>query len=157
MLIGASVPLLAEQAVLVAVVGFVVRVLAAGVGQHRWRRALERSPHYAAGHGCSLVAPRKAPLRTGARRVRRLRSSFTIATFPGCNARTVSRFNRWPVYASRNGLCRPALQGDSLRSGARPRWPRRRPLGADDTWNRRNIRGTTYRNRDALQPGIISK
>jgi len=31
-----------------------------------------------------------------ASRVRRLRSSFTIATFPGRNARTVSGYNRRP-------------------------------------------------------------
>ena len=53
------------------------------------------------------------------RRVRRLRSSITIATFPGRNARTVSRFNRGPVYASCDGPCHPAPQGGSFRSGRR--------------------------------------
>ena len=53
-------------------------------------------------------------------RVRRLRSSFTIATFPGRNARTVSDLTGWPVYASHaTAVCCPAPQGDSLRPGGR--------------------------------------
>jgi hypothetical protein len=46
-------------------------------------------------------------------RVRRLRASFTIATFPGRNARTVSGYNRRPNalmsadYAPQRGADRP--------------------------------------------------
>ena len=59
-----------------------------------------------------------------ASRVRRLRSSFTIPTFPGRNARTVSGFNRRPI-TQRAQPARPSLPrsaGPRLAGGA-PRHP----------------------------------
>ena len=51
-------------------------------------------------------------------RVRRLRSSFTIPTSPGRNARTVSGFNRRPIYATCHGRLCPTLRGLRLAGGA---------------------------------------
>ncbi len=49
------------------------------------------------------------------RRVRRLRSSFTIPTSPGRNARTVSGFNRRPIYAqAATAVFAPRLAEPSL-------------------------------------------
>ncbi len=59
-----------------------------------------------------------------ASRVRRLRSSFTIPTFPGRNARTVSGFNRRPVYAICHGRLCPTARGLAWPEGLSKSWDR---------------------------------
>jgi 23S rRNA pseudouridine955/2504/2580 synthase len=63
--------------------------------------------------------------------VRRLRSSFTIPTSPGRNARTVSGFNRRPIYATSYGRLCPTLRGLRLagRALAILGWARSPPYG----------------------------
>jgi hypothetical protein len=71
--------------------------------------------------GCAGLTPRNSCARwlrramrrfePAVHRVRRLRTSITIATSPGRNARAVSRFNRGPDYASRHGRLPPLRHG----------------------------------------------
>ena len=89
----------------------------AAVGRPREHRERDRGSR---GRKSRLVRRAMRRFEPAASRVRRLRSSFTIATFPGRNARTVEGFNRRPVHAR---MPRPSLPRSAApspgRSGAR--------------------------------------
>ena len=90
-----------------------------------------------------------------ASRVRRLRSSFNILTFPGRNARTVNGFNRRP----RHYLC-GTTETTPLRGASRPSLSSRAITGwRDRTFdgNDRLLRVGSRRGQGVLQVEIITK
>jgi hypothetical protein len=97
----------------------------------------------------SLVRRAMRRFDPAASRVRRLRSSFTIATFPGRNARTVSGYNRRPnrTGGTSGRLC-PAARDRSPEDTARGRLSTTfTACGArlDNLFGRARIRGVLQR------------